>query len=107
MRAWICTDDTRASWLQVKGRRCYFSQNIGPAVAGSAGPASPSLDVSIFGAHTQHKPWISAIQHLEQCNLNVLCVWIEVFRIYKLINANYTSIQDCKVGVMVANVIDS
>ena len=26
-----------------KGRRCYLSQNIGPAVAGSAGPAPPSL----------------------------------------------------------------
>ena len=39
VRAWICTDDTRASRLQAKGRRCYLSQNIGPAVTGSAGPA--------------------------------------------------------------------
>ena len=41
--AWICTDDTRASRLQVKGRRWYLGQNIGPAVAGSAGPAPPPL----------------------------------------------------------------
>ena len=43
VRAWICTDDTRASRQQAKGRRCYFSQNIGPAVAGSAGPAPSPL----------------------------------------------------------------
>ena len=43
VRAWICTDDPRASRQQAKGRRCYFSQNIGPAVAGSAGPAPPPL----------------------------------------------------------------
>ena len=43
VRAWICTDDTRASHLQVKGQRCYLSQNIGLAVAGSAGPAPPPL----------------------------------------------------------------
>ena len=36
--AWIGTDDTRASRLQVMGRRCYLSQNIGPAVARSAAP---------------------------------------------------------------------
>ena len=40
---WIYTDGTQASRLQAKGRQCYFSQNIGPAVAGSAGPAAPSL----------------------------------------------------------------
>ena len=39
VRAWICTEDTRAFHLEAKGRRCYLSQNIGPAVAGSAGPA--------------------------------------------------------------------
>ena len=43
MRAWICTDDTRASRLQAKGCRCYLSQNIGPVVARSAGPAPPPL----------------------------------------------------------------
>ena len=37
----ICIDDTRASRLQAKGRRWYLSQNIGPAVAESAGPAPP------------------------------------------------------------------
>ena len=37
------TDDTRASRLQAKGRRRYLSQNFGPAVAGSAGPAPPPL----------------------------------------------------------------
>ena len=36
--AWICTDDTWASCQQAKGWRCYLSQNIGPAVAGFAGP---------------------------------------------------------------------
>ena len=35
VRAWICTDDTRASRQQAKGRRCYLSENIGPVVAGS------------------------------------------------------------------------
>ena len=39
----ICTDDTQASRLQVKGRQYYLSQNIGPAVARSAGPAPPPL----------------------------------------------------------------
>ena len=39
VRAWICTEDMRASCLQAKGRRSYLSQNIGPAVAGSAGLA--------------------------------------------------------------------
>ena len=39
----ICTDDTRTFRLQAKGRRPYLSQNIGPAVAGSAGPVPPPL----------------------------------------------------------------
>ena len=43
VRAWICTDDTRAFRLQLKGRRWYLSQNIGPAVTGSAKPAPPPL----------------------------------------------------------------
>ena len=42
-RAWICTDDTRASRLQAKTRGCYLTRNIGPAVAGSARPAPPLL----------------------------------------------------------------
>ena len=36
----ICT---RATRLQAKGWRCYLSQNIGLAVAGSAGPTPPPL----------------------------------------------------------------
>ena len=43
VRAWIYTDDTGASRLQAKGRRCYLSQNFGPAVAGSAERAPPPL----------------------------------------------------------------
>ena len=43
VRAWIGTDDTRASRLHAIGQRCYLSQNIGPAVTGSAGPAPPPL----------------------------------------------------------------
>ena len=39
VREWICTEDTRASRLEAKGRRCYLSQNISLAVARSAGPA--------------------------------------------------------------------
>ena len=35
--------DMRTSRLKAKGRRCYLSQKIGPAVAGSAGPAPPPL----------------------------------------------------------------
>ena len=46
VRAWICTDDTRASRLQAKGRRCYLSQNIGLAVPGSAGPTLQCLMIS-------------------------------------------------------------
>ena len=42
-----CTDNRRASRLQTKVQRCYLGQNIGPAVAGSAGPAPPPL---ILGA---------------------------------------------------------
>ena len=45
VRAWICTDDTWASCQQAIGRRYYPSQNIGPAVAGSAGPAVPPLEL--------------------------------------------------------------
>ena len=41
--AWICTEDMWASRMQAKGRRCYLSQNIGPAIARSAGPAPPVL----------------------------------------------------------------
>ena len=41
--AWICTDNTQTSRLKAKGRRCYLSQNIGPAVAGSARLAPPPL----------------------------------------------------------------
>ena len=41
--AWICTDDRQASHRQAKGRRYYLSQNIGPVVPRSAGPAPPPL----------------------------------------------------------------
>ena len=40
----LCADDTQASRLQANGRRCYLSQNIGPAVAVSARPAPPPLN---------------------------------------------------------------
>ena len=43
VRAWIFADNIHASCLQAKGRRRHLSQNIGPAVAGSAGPVPPSL----------------------------------------------------------------
>ena len=33
----------RVSRLQVKGRQHHLSQNIGPAIAGSAGPVPPPL----------------------------------------------------------------
>ena len=36
---WICADDAHASRLQAKGRQHHLSQNIGPAVTRSAGPA--------------------------------------------------------------------
>ena len=39
----LYTDDMWASHVQAKNRQCYLSQNIGPAVSGSAGPAQPSL----------------------------------------------------------------
>ena len=43
MRAQICVGDMRVFRLQVKGRQHYLSQNIGPAIAGSAGPVPPAL----------------------------------------------------------------
>ena len=43
VRAWICTDDTRTSRLKAKVSNAYLSQNIGPAVAWSAGPTPPPL----------------------------------------------------------------
>ena len=43
VRAQICVGDMRVSCLQVKGRQHHLSQNIGPAIAGSAGPVSPPL----------------------------------------------------------------
>ena len=42
------TDDTQASRLQAKGWRCYLSQIIGLAVAGSTGPAPPPLQLQAF-----------------------------------------------------------
>ena len=44
-RAQICVGDMRVSHLQAKGRQHNLSQNIGPAIAGSARPASPALSV--------------------------------------------------------------
>ena len=41
--AWICVDDTRASYLQAKGRRYYLSKNICLAVSRSVGPAVSPL----------------------------------------------------------------
>ena len=43
VRAWICADNIYVSCLQVKGWRHHLSQNIGPAVTRSAGPAQPPL----------------------------------------------------------------
>ena len=43
VRAQICVGDMRVSRLQVKGRQHHLSQNIGPAIAGSAGPVQPAL----------------------------------------------------------------
>ena len=40
---WICTDNTQASHQQAKCRQYYLSQNVSPAVAGSAGPALPPV----------------------------------------------------------------
>ena len=39
----ICVGDIRVSRLQVKGRQHYLRQNIGPAIAVSAGPVPPAL----------------------------------------------------------------
>ena len=41
VRAQICVGDMRVSRLQVKGRQDHLSQNISPAIAGSAGPVPP------------------------------------------------------------------
>ena len=46
VRAWVFADNMRASRLQAKGRRRHLSQNIGPAVAGSARPVPPPLEQS-------------------------------------------------------------
>ena len=43
VRAQICVGDMRVSRLQVKGQQHHLSQNIGPAIAGSAGPVPPAL----------------------------------------------------------------
>ena len=60
MRAQICVGDMRVSRLQVKGRQHHLSQNIdnvygrihylygqniGPAIAESAGPVPPPLSI--------------------------------------------------------------
>ena len=45
VRAQICVGDMRVSHLQVKGRQNHLSQNIGPAIAGSAGPVPPALNI--------------------------------------------------------------
>ena len=51
---WICTGDMQASCLQVKGGRCYLSQNIGLAVAGSARPAPPLVVEGTQLTNTNH-----------------------------------------------------
>ena len=38
MWAQICVGNMRVSRLQVKGRQHHLSENIGPAIVGSAGP---------------------------------------------------------------------
>ena len=43
VQAQICVGDMHVSLLQVKGREHFFSENIGPAIAGSARPALPAL----------------------------------------------------------------
>ena len=64
VRAWIYTDDTRASRLQAcKGRRSYLSQNIGPAVAWSAGPAPPPLDILRLYNFCWYREWCFANSH--------------------------------------------
>ena len=39
----VCVGDMRVSLVQVKGRQHHLSENIGPAIAGSARPAPPAL----------------------------------------------------------------
>ena len=41
--AQICVGDMHVLRLQVKGRQHHLSQNIGPAIAGSARPVPPAL----------------------------------------------------------------
>ena len=43
VQAQICVGDVCVSRLQVKGRQHPLSQNIGSAIAGSAGPVPPAL----------------------------------------------------------------
>jgi len=43
VRAQICVGDMSVSRLQVKGWQHHLSQNIGPAIAESAGPVLPAL----------------------------------------------------------------
>ena len=43
VRVQIFADNMRASRLQAKGQRRHLSHNVGPAVAGSAGPVPPPL----------------------------------------------------------------
>ena len=43
VRAQICVDDMRVFRPQAKGRQHHRSENIGPAITGSARPAPPAL----------------------------------------------------------------
>ena len=66
--AWICTDDMQASRQQAKGWRYYLSQNIGPMVVGSAGPAPPPLQFQYF---YNLLPFLSTILLLQPCHETV------------------------------------
>ena len=43
VRAQICVADMRVSRLQAKGRQHHLSENVGPAIAGSARHGPPAL----------------------------------------------------------------
>ena len=81
VQAWICTDDTWASWLQTKGWRCYLSQKIGPAVGSWSSDSIYDLR-TIFQAVVfcgmEHVTWDVLISYID-----IVCICTSQLTCYK------------------------
>ena len=90
--AQICVGDMRVSHLQATYRQHHLSENIGPAIAGSARPAPPALHIInsyvLYASHRNAKslgvlqhpqaPW-SSVSHLLTTVKRLVILYIQAF----------------------------